>query len=136
MQDNLNDKIILFDGVCNLCNGVVQFIINNDAKGIFKFASLQSDFGQQILSKNNLPTSDFNSFVFFENDKIFMKSTAALKVLKGLGGKWKMLYVFIIVPKFIRDIAYDFIAKRRYSIWGKIESCMMPTPELKSRFLD
>jgi predicted DCC family thiol-disulfide oxidoreductase YuxK len=136
MQNNLNDKIILFDGVCNLCNGVVQFIIKNDDKGKFKFASLQSDFGQQILSKNNLPTSDFNSFVFFENDKIFMKSTAALKVLKGLGGKWKMLYVFIIVPKFIRDIAYDFIAKRRYSIWGKIESCMMPTPELKSRFLD
>jgi predicted DCC family thiol-disulfide oxidoreductase YuxK len=136
MQDNLNDKIILFDGVCNLCNGAVQFIIKNDDKGKFKFASLQSDFGQQILSKNNLPTSDFNSFVFFENDKIFMKSTAALKVLKGLGGKWKMLYVFIIVPKFIRDIAYDFIAKRRYSIWGKIESCMMPTPELKSRFLD
>lgn len=136
MQNNLNDKIILFDGVCNLCNGVVQFIIKNDDKGKFKFASLQSDFGQQILSKNNLPTSDFNSFVFFENDKIFMKSTAALKVLKGLGGKWKMLYVFIIVPKFIRDIAYDFIAKRRYSIWGKNESCMMPTPELKSRFLD
>jgi predicted DCC family thiol-disulfide oxidoreductase YuxK len=136
MQNNLNDKIILFDGVCNLCNGVVQFIIKNDDKGKFKFASLQSDFGQQILSKNNLPTSDFNSFVFLENDKIFMKSTAALKVLKGLGGKWKMLYVFIIVPKFIRDIAYDFIAKRRYSIWGKIESCMMPTPELKSRFLD
>ena len=97
MQDNLNDKIILFDGVCNLCNGVVQFIINNDAKGIFKFASLQSDFGQQILSKNNLPTSDFNSFVLIENGTFFLKSTAALKVLKNLGGKWTFFYFFVVI---------------------------------------
>ncbi|MBK6340286.1 MAG: thiol-disulfide oxidoreductase DCC family protein [Bacteroidetes bacterium] len=136
MQDNLNDKIILFDGVCNLCNGVVQFIIKNDDKGIFKFASLQSDFGQQILSKNNLPTSDFNSFVLIENGTFFLKSTAALKVLKNLGGKWTFFYFFIVFPKFIRDFFYDLIAKRRYSIWGKNESCMMPTPELRNRFLD
>jgi predicted DCC family thiol-disulfide oxidoreductase YuxK len=136
MQSNLGDKIILFDGVCNLCNGLVQFIIKSDHKAKFKFASLQSDFGQQILSKNKLPTSDFNSFVFIENGTVFLKSTAALKVLKILGGKWIFFYFLIVFPNFFRDFFYDFIAKRRYSIWGKNESCMMPTPELKSRFLD
>lgn len=134
MDDNLN-HIILFDGVCNLCNGVVQFVIKNDKYSHFKFASLQSDFGQQILKKNKLSTTDLDTFIYLENQNLFIKSTAALKVLKGLGGKWKLFYIFIIVPKFIRDLAYDSIAKRRYSIWGKSESCWLPNSDLNSRFL-
>ena len=99
MQDNLNDKIILFDGVCNLCNGVVQFIINNDAKGIFKFASLQSDFGQQILSKNNLPTSDFNSFVLIENGTFFFEVYSSIKGVKKLRRKVDFFLFFYCFSK-------------------------------------
>ena len=129
-------KIILFDGVCNLCNGSVQYVIRHDRYAIFKFASLQSDSGQQLLHKYNLPQSNFNSFVLIQDDKAYTRSTAALKVAAKLSGIVKLLYGFIIVPAFIRDAVYNFIARNRYKWFGKKDTCMIPTPALKSRFLN
>ena len=131
-----NSPVILFDGVCNLCNGSVQFIIKHDQAGLYKFASLQSEAGQQLLKQHQLPTADFNSFVLLENGKVFTKSTAALMVAKNLYGTVKILYGFIIVPSFIRNAVYNFIAANRYKWFGKRESCMIPTQALKSRFLN
>ena len=133
-MDN-NQNILLFDGVCNLCNGVVQFIIKRDKEGKFKFAALQSEAGQGILKKFGLPLDDFESFVFVHGDKYYQKSTAALHVARELGGIWKLFYFFIILPKSFRDFLYSLIANSRYKIFGRQDSCMIPTPELKGRFL-
>ena len=129
-------SIILFDGVCNLCNSSVQFVIKHDADKKFMFASLQSTAGQLLLKQFDLPLQDFNSFILIENEKIFLKSTAALMVAKQLKGAVKLLYGFIVVPPFIRNGAYNFIAKNRYKWFGKKDSCILPTPELKARFLN
>ncbi len=134
----MQNHIIVFDGVCNLCNGAVNFVIDHDPnpKFHFYFASLQSNFGQQLLQTHHLDTKQFNSFLLYSNGKLYQKSTAALRVAKILGGWWQVLYAFIIVPHFIRNFIYDLIARNRYRWFGKTESCRMPTPELKSRFLD
>ncbi len=129
-------SIILFDGVCNLCNGAVQFVIKHDKQKHFMFASLQSDAGQQLLKQHQLPQQNFNSFILIENNKAFIKSTAALMVAKQLSGIIKLLYGFIIVPPFIRNSVYNFIAKNRYKWFGKKDTCMMPTQNLTSRFLN
>ena len=129
------ENIVLFDGVCNLCNGLVLFIIKKDPAGKFKFASLQSEIGQQWLRHFGLVKNEFESFVFIQDEKYYLKSTAALKMLKQLGGVWKVLYVFILVPRPIRDFFYDLIARSRYRIFGKRDICMIPTPELRQRFL-
>lgn len=128
-------NIVLFDGVCNLCNGLVRFIIKRDRNGKFKFASLQSEIGQQWLLRFGLAKNEFESFVLIEGDKYYVKSAAALKMLRELGGIWKAFYVFILVPRPVRDFMYDLIAKSRYKIFGKRNICMIPTPELKERFL-
>lgn len=133
---NNNTQIILFDGVCNLCNGFVQFLIKRDKKARFKFASLQSESGQSLLLKFNLPPDDFHSFIYIKGDSHYTKSTAALNVLKDMGGPWKLFYVFILTPKFIRDFIYSSIAKSRYKLFGKRETCMVPTPDIKKRFLE
>ena len=127
--------ILLFDGVCNLCNGMVQFIIKRDTGGKFKFASLQSVAGQEILKKLGLSVDAFESFVYVKAGKYELKSNAALHVLKDLGGAWKMLYGFKIIPRPVRDFFYDLVAKSRYSIFGKRDSCMVPTSSLAERFL-
>ncbi len=129
------NHILLFDGVCNLCNRMVQFTIKRDKKAKIKFASLQSESGQALLLKFGLPTNDFDSFVFICHDKYYIKSTAALRVLKELGGVWRLLYVFIIFPKPLRDFVYNIIAGTRYSIFGKRQSCMVPSEDIKQRFL-
>jgi predicted DCC family thiol-disulfide oxidoreductase YuxK len=129
-------RIVLFDGVCNLCNRAVQFIIKRDKKKEFLFASLQGNKGREILEKFNLSVDRFNSFIFVDGDKIYTKSSAALKIAAQLGGGWKIFYGFIIVPKFIRDGVYNLIAKNRYKWFGKKEECMIPAPGLKNRFLD
>jgi predicted DCC family thiol-disulfide oxidoreductase YuxK len=128
-------NIILFDGVCNLCNGLVRFIIKRDRTGKLKFASLQSDIGQQWLNRFGLAKNEFESFVLVQGDKYYIKSTAALKMLRELGGIWKVFYVFIWVPRSLRDFLYNLIANSRYKIFGKKDECMIPTPELKERFL-
>ena len=127
--------IILFDGVCNLCNNAINFVIKQDPKEIFVFASLQSEIGQQILKKYNLPLQQLSSFVLLQNDKIYTKSTAAIKVAQQLNGLWKCFYIFNLVPVFIRDGVYNIIAKNRYKWFGKQDACMIPSPQLKQRFL-
>jgi len=129
-------SVILFDGICNLCNGIVQFIIKRDPKGKFRFASLQSESGQKLLGKFGLPSDEFDSIVLIEGEQYFLKSTAGLRIIKELGGHWKLLFVFIYLPASFRDFIYDQIASSRYRIFGKRESCMIPTPELKARFLE
>ncbi len=132
----MNKPIILFDGICNLCNQSVQFIIKRDTKQKFLFASLQGKKGQEILERYQLPATAFNSFILLENDKLYTRSTAVLRVVKMLGGGWKLLYGFIIIPKFIRDPLYNLIARNRYKWFGKKEECWVPAPQLKERFLD
>ena len=129
-------KIVLFDGVCNLCSSSVRFIISHDKKNQFLFGSLQGNAGQDYLNKFNLPGDTFNSFMLIEDNKAYTRSSGALKMLKYLGGGWQLLYGFTIVPKFIRDGVYNFIAKNRYRWFGKKEECWVPTPVLKQKFLD
>src|SRR5690606_5796588 len=128
--------VIFFDGVCNLCNRSVQFVIKRDRAKKFRFASLQGKSAAFVLKELNISPADSDSFILLENDKVYTRSTAALRVLRELGGLWKLFYVFIIVPPFIRDGVYNFIARKRYKWFGKREECMIPTPELKERFLD
>ena len=130
-----SNRVILFDGVCNFCNSTVNFVIERDKKSIIKFAALQSDAGQQLLKQFNLPTSQFNSFIYIENGKVFTQSTAALRVCKNLSALWPLMYGFIIVPTFIRDGIYKWIAKNRYKWFGKKDHCMIPSSEVRSRFL-
>ena len=130
----LEKSIIFFDGVCNLCNGSVQFVIERDKKNQFKFAALQSDFAKLELAKHNVDLTNSNSFMLLENGKLYQQSTAALKVAKQLSGWWPVLYVFIIVPAFIRNWVYSYIAKNRYKWFGKQESCWVPTQTLKAKF--
>lgn len=129
-------KIILFDGVCNLCNSSVQFIIERDTKNVFLFSSLQSDFGQKILKENNLNEKNFDSIILIDEDKIYQKSDAALRIAKELQSPIKYFNLFLILPQFLRDFGYDLIAKNRYKFFGKQESCWLPTEELKNKFLN
>ncbi len=130
-----NKPVILFDGVCNLCTGSVQFILKRDKEKKFLFASLQSAYGQELLNKFKLPADTFNSFILYQDEKINTRSTAALMMFQQLKG-WKWVKVFWVVPKFIRDAAYNLIANNRYKWFGKKEECWLPTPELKARFID
>lgn len=137
MQHNqTNNPIVLFDGVCNLCNSTVLWIIKHDPKRQFRFASLQGDYGQQVLKQFHLPPDALNSFILLKDNQIYTKSTGALKVAKALNGLWPMLYIFIIIPAFIRNSVYDLIAKNRYRWFGKKESCAIPSPALKDLFYD
>jgi predicted DCC family thiol-disulfide oxidoreductase YuxK len=129
-------SIILFDGVCNFCDGAINFVLKQDKKDVFRFAPLQSQTGQKLLAQYQIPKKDFESFILIQDGKAYQKSTAALKVLNQLPWYWKALQAFWIVPKFIRDGIYDFIAHNRYKWFGKKEVCMIPTPEMRSRFLD
>jgi predicted DCC family thiol-disulfide oxidoreductase YuxK len=135
-MDNSTSPIILFDGVCNLCNASVQFVIERDPTAIFRFAALQSDFGQAIVAKNAINTEGGESVILVENGQIYDRSTAALRIAKRLSGGIKLMAVFLIVPKPIRDFFYKIIARNRYRWFGKQDSCWMPTKELKARFLN
>ncbi len=126
--------VILFDGVCNYCNSMVNFVIKQDKQKLIKFSALQSNSGQDLLNKLDVPR-DIDSFVFIENGKAYLQSTAALKVLQHLSWYWQWTQALWIIPKFIRDGVYNFIAKRRYKWFGKKESCMVPSQEVRSRFL-
>ena len=128
--------VLLFDGVCNLCSNSVQFVLNRNGKENVNFASLQSKFGVQTLKKAKLPTNYTSSLVLLENDKVYVKSDAALKLVKHLNGLWKIGSVLLIIPKFIRNPVYDWIAKNRYRWFGKKEACWIPEPKWKKRFLD
>lgn len=132
----MDDKlIILFDGVCNFCNYWVNFIIDRDKHDRFRFAALQSEFGQETLKKLSLSQTDFDTFVLIIDGKHYIKSTAGLMVAKNLGGGLSLLYPLIIVPSFIRNFVYSLIAKNRYKIFGREDACRIPTPELKKKFI-
>ncbi|AGC78362.1 putative DCC family thiol-disulfide oxidoreductase YuxK [Nonlabens dokdonensis] len=132
---NKDQDIVLFDGVCNLCNGAVLFIIKHDKKDRFRFAALESKIGEELLARHQIDPTKIDSIVLISGDTAFAKAGAALRISKHLSGLWPLLYAFIIVPKFIANAVYDFIARNRYKWFGKKESCMIPTPELKSKFL-
>ncbi|MFH4965249.1 DCC1-like thiol-disulfide oxidoreductase family protein [Gaetbulibacter sp. M235] len=130
-------KLILFDGICNLCNSSVLYVIKNDKKDKFRFAPIQSEFGQNLIEKYGVNTEKTDSILLYtEENGIDYKSTAALKIAYYLGFPNNLISVFLIVPSFIRNWVYGYIAKNRYIWFGKKESCMIPTPELKSKFLD
>lgn len=132
-----NKKLVLFDGVCNLCNATVVYIIERDKKDEFRFAPLQSKIGQQVIDKYNIDTSKIDSILLYSNDAgLSYRSTAALKIANGLGFPQNLMTVFFIIPPFIRNWVYDYVAKNRYKWYGKKESCMIPTPELQSKFLE
>ncbi|MFS0644468.1 thiol-disulfide oxidoreductase DCC family protein [Siminovitchia sp. 179-K 8D1 HS] len=126
--------IVLFDGECNFCDASVQFIIKNDPKGNIHFASLQSDIGQKLLKAQNVP-SHVDSMIVIEEDKVYYKSAAVLRIGRYLNAPWKWLYPLIMIPSPIRNPFYDLIAKNRYKWFGKKESCMLPPPEVRARFL-
>jgi predicted DCC family thiol-disulfide oxidoreductase YuxK len=132
----MTEPLVLFDGVCNLCNRGVQFIIKRDKKKQFRFASLQGKHGQELLRQFNLPADDFNSFILIDDNKVYTRSAGALRMLWKLGGGWSLLYTFIIIPPFIRNAVYDWVAKNRYKWYGKRAECWIPTADLKNRFLD
>lgn len=128
-------KVILFDGVCNLCNSSINWIIDHDKNNVFKFASLQSDYGKGIVRQYNLQGTYLDTVLLLDEDKIYSRSGAILLIAKYLGGLYQLAYAFIIIPPFVRNAAYNFIAQNRYRWFGKQDSCRMPTPELKSKFL-
>jgi predicted DCC family thiol-disulfide oxidoreductase YuxK len=127
--------IILFDGVCNLCNQSVQFVIRHDAKGRFRFAALQSSFGQSQLEKYQFNKEELLSVVLVVNNRVYDRSRAALEIARRLDGPWPLFYIFVIVPPFIRNFVYNRIARNRYKWFGKKDECMIPTPELRTRFI-
>jgi len=130
-------KLVLFDGICNLCNSSIQYIIKHDKKEVFMFATLQGDKGQEIVKQFNIDTNKVDSIILYTNDKgIKTKSSAGLAIVSKLGFPTNLATVFYIIPVFIRNFFYDYIAKNRYKWYGKKESCMIPTPELQERFLN
>lgn len=129
-------QIILFDGVCNFCNFWVNFVIKRDNRDIFRFSALQSDISKEIIDRINYDISNPDTFVLIIGEDYYTKSTAALKVCKELSGMIKILYPLIILPKFFRDFVYDLIAKNRYKLFGKTDSCRIPTEEEKLKFLE
>ena len=132
-----NDKpIILFDGICNFCNAMVNFIIRQDKKNVFLFAALQSESGKKMLEQYKIDWKANDSFVVIENGKAFTKGNAAVKLYNKLPWYWKWTQIFWIVPKFIRDWVYNVIAKNRYRWFGRKEECMVPTAEMRNRFLE
>lgn len=127
--------IILFDGVCNLCNGFVQWVLRRDPKGQFRFASLQSDTGATILKQHGLPPGTLDSVLLSDGKKVYMRSDAVLEVARRLGGGWSLVVVLKIIPRFLRDAIYKWIAKNRYHWFGASATCWLPRAEWRDRFL-
>lgn len=138
MLDTLpkNKKIILFDGVCNLCNTSINYVIDHDKQDVFRFVSLQSDLGETIQEYLGIENKSLDTIILYvPNEAYYIKSTAAIKIMNEFLGFWKLMQVFLILPSPIRDLVYNYIAKNRYKWYGKQEVCRIPTPELKAKFL-
>ena len=138
IQDLPQDKkIILFDGVCNLCDSSVQLINKHDKKDLFRFAAIQSILGQKIIKHIGIDTSKTDSIILYEPGISYhYKAEAALLIAKELSGLYFLLGYFNFIPNAIKNIVYDYIAKNRYKWYGKKEACMLPTPQLKAKFLE
>jgi predicted DCC family thiol-disulfide oxidoreductase YuxK len=128
--------VLLFDGVCNLCNASVQFVIDRDPEARFRFAALQSEVGRELAEGCGIDADALASLVLVEDGRCYTRSSAALRVARGLKKPWPLVAAFTVVPRPLRDVVYDFIAERRYRWFGKEEACRIPTPELRARFLD
>ncbi|HJR40465.1 MAG TPA: thiol-disulfide oxidoreductase DCC family protein [Gemmatimonadaceae bacterium] len=128
--------IVLFDGVCNLCTGSVLFILRRDPEGRYRFASLQSEPGSALARQYDIPAGELTSVVLIEGGRAYQRSDAALRIARRLRGGWRALWLLRFVPRVIRDAAYDVVARNRYQWFGRQESCMIPTAELRARFLD
>jgi predicted DCC family thiol-disulfide oxidoreductase YuxK len=127
--------VVLFDGVCNLCNGAVRFIVQRDRAGRFRFASLQSPAAAALLAPHGVDPAALGTVLLVEDGRVLSRSAAALRIARGLGGAWPLLSLFRGVPRPLRDGVYDYVARNRYRWFGRRETCMIPTPELRSRFL-
>ena len=137
MSQTPPQSVVLFDGVCNFCNGAVNFIIDRDRKGRFRFAPLQSEAAAALLKQNGreVPAGDPDTLILVEDGKVYERSTAALRIARGLRMPWPLFYALIIVPRPLRDFFYRVFARNRYRWFGRSDSCRMPTPELRARFL-
>lgn len=135
MNDLKEKGIVLFDGMCNFCNSSVNFIIRKDDADYFRFLPLQSERGKTLVSKFNLDPENLHTIILLEGGRIYTRSTAALRIARKLKGGWKLFYAFVVIPAFLRDIMYNLIAKYRYKWWGKRESCMVPSADVKKKFL-
>lgn len=136
--DDLEHPLLLFDGVCNLCNALVRFTVRFDDAGTFRFASLQSTIGQAVLDEHDLPTDDFDSIVLVEGDDYYTKSAAVLRVCRHLDGPWPLLYLLVYLPEPVRDSMYGLVAGSRYQVFGRTETdaCSVPSPEIRERFAE
>lgn len=130
-----NHPIVLFDGVCNFCEGSVRFIIDRDPEGVFRFASLQSELGENLAKEHGADAGEMNTMMLVQDGKLYKRTSAALRIAGRLKFPWPLASVFLIVPPFIRDIAYRIISKNRYRWFGKKDACMIPSPEIRERFL-
>jgi predicted DCC family thiol-disulfide oxidoreductase YuxK len=128
--------IILFDGVCNLCSGFVQFVVPRDPEGKYRFASLQSEVGRELLAEHDLPTDELESIVLIEDGESHVKSAAVIRIASDLGGRYRLLSPFRYVPAALRDRVYDFVADNRYRWFGKKDQCLMPSGDMESRFIE
>lgn len=133
---SLSEKIVLYDGVCNFCNGSVNFIIKHEKTSDLKFAALQSEFAQKLIKKDNFESSDFDSIIYTHQDELLIKSKAAFEIAKTLKTPWSCISIFKFLPTTIADFFYDLIARNRYRIFGKSDTCIVPSSEIRSRFLD
>jgi predicted DCC family thiol-disulfide oxidoreductase YuxK len=133
-KDTISSPVVLFDGVCKLCNGSVSFILRRDRKGRLKLAPLQSDYGRQVLTSHEMQSNPMNSIMLLEGTKLTTKSTAIIRIAKYLDGAWPLCLIFLIVPRLIRDFLYDIVAKNRYRWFGKYDTCRLPDPEYEDRF--
>jgi predicted DCC family thiol-disulfide oxidoreductase YuxK len=127
--------IVLFDGVCNLCNAAVNFLIDHDPEGRFKFGALQSEAVEPLLERQGLKADYLDSFVLIDDEQVYRRSDAALRIAWRLGGPWRLIYPLLLLPRPLRDAAYNWIAENRYRWFGKQDACRLPTPELKARFI-
>lgn len=129
------DNLILFDGVCNFCSTLVQFVIRHDPEAKFRFAAIQSEIGREIYQSHGLDPAELETFVFIADGKVLLRSDAAIEVVSRFGGAWTIVAIFRLVPRVARDFVYSTIARNRYRWFGRKEVCMMPTPEIEERFL-
>jgi predicted DCC family thiol-disulfide oxidoreductase YuxK len=134
-ERHVPDNLVLFDGVCNLCSALVQFVIRHDPAAKFRFAAIQSEIGREIFQSHGLDPADLQTFVFVADGRMFVRSDAAIEVVSRFGGAWRILRVFRFVPRVVRDSIYTIVARNRYRWFGRKEVCMVPTPEIKERFL-
>jgi predicted DCC family thiol-disulfide oxidoreductase YuxK len=131
-----NQRLILFDGICNLCNGFMIFVYRRDPQAKFSFAWIQSEPGKEILEQLNMPTDEYDTIVYLDNGVASFKSTAFLKIVRHLRFPWPLLWAGVIIPRFLRNWIYDLVAGNRYKIFGKKDQCQLPTGDLKKRFLE